>query len=175
MLTVGTPDANGAAPNSQSSVRYRVFAGVPGPPDDSALEIIAAVNDVRCRAANAACPGGANTDYTGKILVSASMRVTDKLNGSPAVESATVQNFRVELPVQCAATAGAEGANCNLTTTVNSLFPGSILDGKRAIWEIGDLKVEDAGPNGTGYGSGCPATCGDGDEAVYMRSGVFVP
>ena len=175
VLTVGTPDANGAAPSSQSSARYLASPGAPGPPDDSEIEVIVAVNDVRCRAANAACPGGANSDYTGKILMSASMRLTDKLNGSPAVESATVQDFRVELPVQCAATASTEGGNCALATTVNSLFPGSIVDGKRAIWDIGDLKVEDAGPNGTGYGSGCPATCGDGDEAVFMRPGIFVP
>ena len=40
---------------------------------------------------------------------------------------------------------------------------------------MADVKVEDAGPNGTGYGSGCPATCGDGDEAVFMRPGVIVP
>jgi hypothetical protein len=175
VLTVGTPDANGAAPNSQSSVRYLAYPGAPGPPDDSVMQVIVAVNDVRCRAANAACAGGANSDYTGKVLISASIRLTDKLNGSPAVESGTGQDFPLEVPVQCAATAGTEGANCALTTTVNSLFPGSILDGKRAIWEIGDLKVKDAGPNGTGYASGCPSACGDGDEAVFMRPGVFVP
>ena len=32
-----------------------------------------------------------------------------------------------------------------------------------------------AGPNGTGYGAGCPRTCGDGDEQTFMRQGVFVP
>ena len=175
VLTVGSPDANGAPANSASSVRYLVFPGAPGPPDDSQVQIIAAVNDVRCRATNAACPGGVNSDYTGKILVGALIRLTDKLNGSPAVESATGQDFRLELPVQCVATAGLEGGNCSVTTTVNSLFPGSILDGKRAIWQIYDLKVEDAGPNGTGYGSGCPTTCGDGDETVFMRPGIFIP
>ena len=101
--------------------------------------------------------------------------MTDKLNGSPAVESGTMQDLAVEVPVQCAATAGTEGGNCAVTTTVNALYPGSVLDGKRAIWEIGDLKVKDAGPNGTGYGSGCPAACGDGDETVFMRPGVLVP
>ena len=175
VLTVGTPDANGASPASQSSVRYLVYPGAAGPPDDSVLQMIVGVNDVRCRTTNAACPGGANSDYTGKILVSASIRLTDKLNGSPAVESGTMQDLAVELPVQCAATAGTEGGNCAVTTTVNALYPGSVLDGKRAIWEIGDLKVKDAGPNGTGYGSGCPATCGDGDETVFMRPGVFIP
>ena len=35
--------------------------------------------------------------------------------------------------------------------------------------------MKDAGPNGTGYGAGCPQTCGDGDEAVFLRQGVFTP
>jgi hypothetical protein len=37
------------------------------------------------------------------------------------------------------------------------------------------VEVRDAGPNGTGYGSGCPSACGDGDEQTFMRQGVFVP
>ena len=45
---------------------------------------------------------------------------------------------------------------------------------KRSIWEMGDVIVKDAGPNGTGLAS-CPPTCGDGDETVYMRQGIFVP
>jgi len=133
------------------------------------------VNDVRCRTSNAACPGGAGSDYTGKILVSALARVTDKSNGSPSVESATGQDFRLDVPVQCAATAGTEGGICSLNTTVNALFPGGILDGKRAIWQLSDVRVKDAGPNGTGYGSGCGTACGDGDEAVFMRAGIMVP
>jgi len=35
--------------------------------------------------------------------------------------------------------------------------------------------VLDPGPNGTGFGAGCPATCGDGDETPFLRAGVFVP
>ena len=46
---------------------------------------------------------------------------------------------------------------------------------KRAIWQTGAIAVEDAGPNGTGYGAGCPSACGDGDETVFMRQGIFVP
>ena len=37
------------------------------------------------------------------------------------------------------------------------------------------IEVRDAGPNGTGYGAGCPPTCGDGDEAPFLRQGFFLP
>jgi hypothetical protein len=169
VLTVGSPDANNKTANSTSSVKFRVLAA-PGN-----VEIVLAMNDVWCRVANAACPGGAISEYTGKVLLSARIRLTDKSNGSPLVESATVQDFDLQVPVQCVATATADGGNCAVTTTVNSLLPGSILDGKRSIWSLESVKVLDPGPNGTGFGSGCPTTCGDGDETVFMRPGVFVP
>jgi hypothetical protein len=37
------------------------------------------------------------------------------------------------------------------------------------------LEVKDPGPNGTGFDSGCPPTCGDGDEQVFQHQGVFAP
>jgi len=131
---------------------------------------------VRCLATNAACPGGALSDYTGKLLLSAKIRLTDKVNGSPAVEPGTMQDFTLEVPVQCVATTSTTiGGSCNTITTANSLYPGLVLDAKRAVWQIDDVRATDAGPNGTGYGAGCPGTCGDGDETVFMRSGIFVP
>ena len=29
--------------------------------------------------------------------------------------------------------------------------------------------------DGTGYGTGCPPNCGDGDEKPFMREGIFTP
>ena len=115
------------------------------------------------------------SEFTGKVLLSARVRLTDKSNGSPLVESATVQDFDLQVPVQCVTTATADGSNCSLTTTVNALMPGSIVDVKRAIWSLESVKVLDPGPNGSGFGAGCPMNCGDGDETVFMRPGVFVP
>jgi hypothetical protein len=57
---------------------------------------------------------------------------------------------------------------------VNSYYPAAVTAGKRAIWAIEDVKVLDPGPNGTGFAA-CPPVCGDGDEAVFMRQGIFVP
>ena len=58
---------------------------------------------------------------------------------------------------------------------MDALIPGVVREGKRAVWELGQVTVRDAGANGTGYGAGCPPTCGDGDETTYLRQGVFVP
>jgi hypothetical protein len=62
-----------------------------------------------------------------------------------------------------------------LDTTANTLLPGSVVELRRTIWDVGQVVVKDAGPNGTGYGAGCPPTCGDGDETVFMREGLFIP
>ena len=66
------------------------------------------------------------------------------------------------------------GSNCTVTTSLNSIFPSAVVESKRTIWEFGQPTVKDAGPNGTGYAA-CPPTCGDGDETVFMRGGIFVP
>jgi hypothetical protein len=77
--------------------------------------------------------------------------------------------------VPCAATIDTtRGSNCNHTTTADALYPGLVNETKRTMWELGQVQVRDAGPNGTGVSS-CPPTCGDGDETVFLRQGVFIP
>jgi hypothetical protein len=87
-----------------------------------------------------------------------------------------VQDFDVQMPVQCVATSLINtGGDCSATLSVNAAYPGAVTAGQRATWQIDNLQVLDPGPNGTGFGPGCPATCGDGDETVFMRPGVFIP
>ena len=155
VLTVGTPDANGFTAASVSSVRFR-YGGTPTPPEDSVVEAVVKMSDVRCRVLNAACPGGPGSDFVGRVLVHMSVQVTDKFNGPASTESATVEQLPIEIPVDCVATAGSAGSRCDATTSLDSLYPGSVLDAKRAIWQVGDVTVRDPGPNGTGYGAGCP-------------------
>ena len=40
-------------------------------------------SDVRCAAANAACPGGAGSDFAGRVLMHTTVRITDRDNGVP--------------------------------------------------------------------------------------------
>jgi hypothetical protein len=97
------------------------------------------------------------------------------MNGSTLDDAATAQTFPLDIPVQCNATPTAEGGTCDATTSLNSLLPGAITEGKRTTIELGQVRIYDPGPNGTGFGAGCPPTCGDGDETVFMRQGFFVP
>jgi hypothetical protein len=155
---------------STSQARFVVPAG------GTDVQLVATINDVLCRATNPACPNGPLSDFAGRLLVKATLRLTDKYNGSPAVESATVQDFDVQMPIQCVATSLINtGGDCSATLSVNALYPGAVTAGQRATWQIQKMQVLDPGPNGTGFGSGCPATCGDGDETPFMRPGVFVP
>ena len=82
-ITVGSPDANGAAANSEGFVKLEVIVGVPGPPDDSDVQITANITDVRCKAGTTAC-GSANAadgaDYTGELQGNATIRITDHFN-----------------------------------------------------------------------------------------------
>jgi hypothetical protein len=75
----------------------------------------------------------------------------------------------------CAATPDPDvGSTCTLATTMESIVPGAVAEGSRGVWQAGEVQVYDPGPNGTGYAN-CPPTCGNGDEALFMRQGVFVP
>lgn len=174
VLTIGTPDANGAPALSTSYVRYKA-RGSATPPEDSDIELRVDLNDIRCRTTNLACPAGSGSDFAGRVLVKATVRITDKVNGPSGNESATTEDLPVELPIDCVATTTTDGGRCSTTTTVDAFYPAALLDAKRAIWHLTDVVLEDPGANGTGFGVGCPTSCGDGDENVFMRPGTFVP
>jgi hypothetical protein len=179
LLTVGTPDANGNPAAGLAHARFVVRAGDPATPADEAdVDVSVSATDVRCRTAAPACPNGADSDFTGTLLTRAGLRITDRANGAglvPGGDPATVSDAALEIPTPCAATSGAVGGSCAVSTTVDALLPGAVREGARAIWELGAVELADPGPNGSGYGTGCPSTCGDGDEAVFMRQGVFAP
>ena len=103
------------------------------------------------------------------------LQITDNANAGERPEPGTVQTTPLQFSAQCAATADTTiGGTCSLATTLDALLPGAVEERMRAIWELGQIQVRDAGPNGTGYAA-CPPTCGDGDETVFMRQGVFIP
>jgi hypothetical protein len=158
VLTVGTPDANGFAANSIDSVEYKVLS------NDVSVDL--SMTDIRNK------PSG--TDYTGRVLIRAPLQITDRNNSAELPATGTVQTLPLEFPATCVATASAAGSTCSIATTVNAQIAGTVVAGQRSIWEFGQIEIRDAGPNGTGYGS-CPLTCGDGDEATFMRQGIFIP
>jgi hypothetical protein len=168
ILTIGSPDVNGAAANFTGSVRFIVLAdNAATEADEADVRLVVSLADIR--------NNPSLTDYTGKVLITVDTQITDYSNSAEAPEPGTGQTFKYEFATDCVATASTSvGSNCNLTTTMDSIVPGTIIGGRRAMWQMGDVLVKDAGPNGTGLDS-CPPTCGDGDETVFLRQGILVP
>jgi len=168
-LTMGSPDTNGFVANAVDFVKYQVINGNANTEANEAdVRIGVGLTDVRTN------PAG--LDYTGKVLVSSNLTITDQLNSAEAPEPGTVSTFKFEFPVQCTSTVSTTiGSDCITTTTANSLIPGMVTESRRTVWAFGQIVVKDAGPNGTGYGASCPPTCGDGDETEYLRQGIYAP
>ena len=163
--TVLTTSSTG---KQNASARYDTITGNASTNADEAdVRIQASATDVKKRSDG--------TDYVGPVLLTSNLRVTDKSNGV-AGEPATVQNGEFQVPVNCVGTMDTTiGSTCSVNTTADALIPGYILEGRRTIFALESVTMKDAGLNGTGYGAGCPQTCGDGDEKVFLRQGVVTP
>src|SRR5687767_3117994 len=172
-ITVGSPDANGAAANAVGSIRLAVLVGVPGAPDDSDVKITASMTDVRCKAGTAAC-GAANAadgaDYTGEVQGTAQIRITDHFNAvapGGGTDPATVVDIPFPVNAPCVASAStAIGGTCAVNTSANTVVPGAVKDTKRAIVEIGQLQILDGGPDGV------VATT---PNTLFEVQGIFIP
>jgi TolB protein len=147
-LTVGTPDANGAPANSIGRVRFDVVPGDPGTSADEADVVIGAnLRDVRCRIAFAdVCEAGAMSDYTGSLEAFATVRRTDKQSGGSGIDPATGTDWpQLSIPMHCTATLEASGGSCSGQTSLDTLLPGLVREGRRAIWELDQIAVRDGG------------------------------
>jgi hypothetical protein len=172
-VTVGTPDANGAAANMTGFVKLDVKVGVVGPPDDSDVNITANISDVRCKAGTTAC-GNANAadgaDYTGQMQGNATIRITDHYNAvapGGGTDAATVVDIPFPVPATCANTAStSEGGLCTANTSANATVPGAVLDAKRANIEVGQITITDGGPDGQN---------GTTPNTVAFVQGIFIP
>ena len=155
-LTTGSPDANGAQSSMSGYVLYETMVGDPSTPADEAdIGLRVNVTDVREQ--------GTLADYAGEIEAQATARLTDHDGGV----TATASDVRFPLTTPCTATASTTiGSTCTLTTTLDTLIPGAVVEKARAILQLGQVRVVDGGP--------------DGDTAtepntVFLRQGVFVP
>ena len=172
-LTIGSPDANGAAANSIGFIKISVVAGAPGPPEDSDVNIQANITDVRCKAGVAAC-GSANAadgaDYTGELQANAMIRITDHFNAvapGGGTDPATVVDIPFPVNTPCTATAStAIGSTCAVDTTANAVVPGAVKDTKRAIVETAQITVDDGGTDGVS------ATA---PNTLFGVQGIFIP
>lgn len=166
-LTVGTPDANGAAARSVGSVLYRAQVNASPAPNDVLIDV--RTTDVRCKTAPATTCAGANAaagpDYAGELRETANLRITDH-DYSPS-DSGTTQDTPFPATVPCAPTADVQvGSTCALSTSANSLIPGAVTTGDRAIWGIGQVQLFDGGSSGV---------AGASDATIFEVQGLFIP
>ena len=172
-LTIGSPDANGAGANSVGSIRIAVKVGVPGPPEDSDVNLTASATDIRCKAGVAAC-GSANAadgaDYTGELEGTAQIRISDHFNAvapGGGTDAATVIDIPFPVVTGCTATASTSiGSTCAIVTTANSVVPGAVKDGKRGIVGIGQIQVFDGGTDGV---------AATDPNTLFEVQGIFIP
>jgi predicted acyl esterase len=160
-LTFGTREANGEAPNFVGSAGYGVVGDDPlTPASEADVALSVSLTDVR--------RGNGLADYAGELESRTSLQITDRSSGGTLDEAATVQSLALHAAVPCAPTAAADtGADCAVLTSANTLVPGTVLVGSRAIWELGDVEVLDGGADG--------AAATTADNTLLARQGLFVP
>jgi hypothetical protein len=165
LLTVGTGDAwPGTTPKAVGFVRFD--AKTTSPQD---VLIGANITDVRCigNSVSGAC-GVANTDnasvpdYTGQLTGAVTARITDHYSSPgffPGTDPATVVDFPLTLPIGCSSTADTTvGSTCNVSSSVNTVYPGAITDGQRANIEAVSI-----------------VTVRDSAGQDFMRQGIWSP
>ena len=159
-LTVGTPDSNSLIVQSMGYASFATVVGDPGTPADEAdVRLQLSITDIRRKSDL--------TDYAGELQANASVRITDKYNGSIPSDPGVVSDLSFPFTVPCATTSNPNsGSTCAVTTTADTLVPGAIREGARAIWQLGQVEVSDGGADG------------DVDTApntVFARQGIFIP
>jgi hypothetical protein len=152
-----------------------VDPGDPGTSEDEAdVAVSATITDVQ-RTSD-------GDDHTGQLVLSTGVRITDRGNGPGGNEPGTVQDNQLAAPLSCSPTSSPVlGASCGISTTLDALVPGYVIEDKRAVVSVFSVTVLDEGLDGDidpvsdPLGLGCPPTCGSGDEGTYLRQGVFLP
>jgi hypothetical protein len=159
-LTVGTPDSNGKRTTMEAYIQLTTIVGTSTTPAD--VQITTALEDVFNKDLS---------DYTGQLRAELPVRITDKNNapspGGPGAATTVPFPFGFDIPCTATPADATVGSDCTITTTVNTLYPGAIVAGKRAIWQMGRGRIDDSGPDGN------PDTTAD--NTVFLDQGVFVP
>jgi hypothetical protein len=166
-LTIGSPDANGAAANSTGFVLLRVKATSP---EDVLIDSVG--TDIRCLPGTAATVcnspnAGDGPDYSGEMQGNATIRISDHYNGPSLTEAATVVDIPFPVNGTCVnTTLTSIGGTCSTHTTANTVVPGSVKDTQRGVVEISQLQISDGGADGQA------ATAGN---TLFSVQGIFIP
>jgi hypothetical protein len=167
-LTIGTPDANGAAANAVGFALVQVVGAGTSSAD---VKLSGQATDIRCKPGVTTC-GSANSadgpDYTGEVQSTAQIRITDHYNGPGLNEPATVQDIPFPTTVPCSATADTTvGGLCSVVTSANAIIPGAVQSSYRAIVESAQIQANDGGVDGL-VSTGA-------DNQLFAVQGIFLP
>jgi hypothetical protein len=190
-----------SAGSASGFIKLRVFCVPPEttPPctagdgqEEEDIAIDSFGSDVQCKAVSAAngC-GAAGADYTGGLMGTSTIRISDHSGGGLACGNATgappcipVTTINTDFsvptngptdPSPCTPTpASPAGSNCTFTSTINAQVPGAVKERQAGVVSIFGLKVKDLGADGT-LGPGCPPVCGTADEKTFTDQGIFLP
>ena len=109
------------------------------------------------------------SDYDREVDVRLAVRITDRDN-FPATGNdggGTVEDITLRFPASCVPTADAStGASCAVDTTLDAVVPGTVREGARAVWDLGQIQIYDGGADDQG------AT--DPND-LFQVQGLFVP
>jgi hypothetical protein len=141
------------------SVKLKAIVGTAAPADDADLRIVLNTNNVRDRTTL--------NDYPGELQGRVILRITDRHNGLTGINSGTVADTVYTFNVPCAPTSSTTvGSNCSVDTTADALAANTIREGKRTLWELGEVHVMDGGADGDAQTA---------DNTVFLHQGLFVP
>jgi hypothetical protein len=161
-LTVGTADSNGQPVKFKSHVVLSTIVGNPATPaDDADVALQAEIVDVR-RSSDL-------QDYAGELLLNVPWQIvdrdTDALGGGST--HGTTREVRITYPIVCTPTADTTvGSTCSLNTTIDAGGGSFVKEGRRTIWQLGQVQVFDGGPDGDVQTD---------DNTLFAVQGVFVP
>jgi hypothetical protein len=161
-LTIGSPDHTGTAVTSSGFATFKVQGESPintTNGDQADVQVSFGLSDVRTNTVP-------YPDYPGEIRGVINLRITDRFNGPTLTAPATANDLSIPFNVTCAPTGGSAGSDCNVTTTLDTLTGNTVRENRRSVWQLGQFRVFDGGPDG------------DADTAnntLFMTQGAFVP
>jgi hypothetical protein len=139
---------------------------IPGPD----VSLGASITDVRCLQPSVCASTDPLAPYVGNLELVTELQLTDREDAGNGTDPATTDptQYPFHLIMPCAATADpTTGATCSAATTANTLVPGLVKNGNRAVWELGPVQVWDGGSDGD------PSTIAG--NTLFADQGLFVP
>jgi WD40 repeat protein len=167
-LTMGAGDSNGEASQFEGLLQIKAICNPPAPgptpscknPGDQAdVKLDAVFTDVRT------APD--LTAYLGELEVRVFLRMTDRHNGTSDSVPATATDVPFRFAVPCSGELDTTiGSTCTVSTTADGVVPGIVPEGKRSVWELGQVQVYDGGADGV---AATP------DNTLFAVQGFFAP